>query len=102
MPRGRKLGVAKGEGLLAMEAEAATLEAESGVKIRVYGFDAGSGLPDFIGDHRSELLRQRLSESTTLILGDGRETVPSFFQIHDPPPIGFVAFDLELVTRIST
>ena len=48
-----EFGVAGGSGLLALEREAAAVEAELGVAIKVYGFDNGpAGLPEFIGDHR--------------------------------------------------
>ena len=43
-----------------------------------------------------EALRARLTSRTTLIIGNVAETVASFFKNFDPPPIGFVAFDLDL------
>ncbi len=48
-----EFGVAGGDGLAVMQDEAAAVERESGIGIRVYGFDIGrDGLPAFIGDHR--------------------------------------------------
>lgn len=106
-----EFGVAGGNGLVALEAEAAAVERETGIGIKVYGFDAGSsGLPAFIGDHRDHpdawqagdfpmdevALRGRLSERTQLILGNVQETVPSFFSSQGAPPIGFVSIDLDL------
>jgi hypothetical protein len=106
-----EFGVAGGEGLIALQSEAAAVQRETGVGIKVYGFDAGAhGLPAFVGDYRDHpdawkpgdfamdvpALRSRLAPSTTLILGNVRETVLTFFTDFDPPPIGFVSFDMDL------
>ena len=106
-----EFGVAGGDGLLTLEREAAAVERETGVVVRVYGFDMGaSGLPAFIGDHRDHAeywrpgdfpmnegaLRSRLSDRTSLVLGNVQRTVPTFVAEWQPPPIGFVAFDLDL------
>jgi hypothetical protein len=106
-----EFGVAGGDGLVALQDEAAAVEAELGVKIRVYGFDMGAaGLPAFIGDHRDHpdiwqpgdypmdeaKLRARLTPRTTLILGNLKDTVPRFVAEHAPPPIGFVSVDVDL------
>ncbi len=106
-----EFGVAGGDGLLALQSEAQAVEQETGIRIKVYGFDMGAnGLPDFIGDYRDHpdvwqpgdypmdeaLLRSRLTERTTLIIGNVHETVPSFFKEYNPPPIGFVSIDVDL------
>lgn len=106
-----EFGVAGGEGLLALEYDAAEVERETGVAIKVYGFDAGrSGLPSFIGDYRDHpdawcpgdypmdevALRSQLTSRTTLIIGNVSETVTSFYVRYNPPTIGFVSFDLDL------
>jgi hypothetical protein len=106
-----EFGVAGGRGLLALQQEAEAVERETGVVIRVFGFDMGSsGLPEFIGDYRDHpdiwqagdyamdvsLLRAKLSARTTLVIGNVEETVPGFFRQYSPPPLGFVAFDLDL------
>ncbi|MGH8771560.1 MAG: hypothetical protein ACRD8U_08460 [Pyrinomonadaceae bacterium] len=105
-----EFGVAGGKGLLALQEEAAAVENELGVEIKVYGFDAGGGLPHLIGDYRDhpdifrpgdypmdeDALRSRLTSRTTLILGHVAETVGGFFDKYDPPPIGFASFDLDL------
>ncbi len=111
-----EFGVAGGTGLLALEREAAAVEKEFGVSIKVYGFDNGSaGLPTFIGDHRDHpdkwkpgdfpmdepLLRSKLGPRTTLVLGDVNETVPRFFDDPSVPPVGFIAFDLDLYSSTS-
>jgi len=106
-----EFGVAGGRGLLALEREAAAVEAALGVRIKVYGFDMGStGLPSFVGDHRDHpdrwkpgdypmdeaKLRARLTNRTTLILGNVRDTVPAFFNTANAGALGFVSFDLDL------
>jgi hypothetical protein len=111
-----EFGVAGGDGLLVLECEAAAVEKELGVDIRVFGFDNGpAGLPDFIGDHRDHpdkwkpgdfpmdvpLLQSRLGRRTSLVLGNVEETVPRFFDDPDIPPVGFIAFDLDLYSSTA-
>jgi len=106
-----EFGVAGGDGLVVLQQEAEAVEKESGVGIKVYGFDMGAeGLPPFIGDCRDhpdawrpgdykmdvEKLKARLTDRTTLILGNVSETVQTFFEKHSPPPVGFISFDLDL------
>src|SRR5579864_8542698 len=101
-----ELGVGQGEGLLALEAVASEVESMTGVRIGTYGFDLGEGLPpprDYRdlpylyapGYYRMDvaMLRSRLRRSE-LILGDVGETVVAFTR-RKPPPIGFVAFDVD-------
>jgi hypothetical protein len=102
-----EFGVAGGNGLVAMETVAAAVTDETGVGVRVFGFDTGTGMPEPV-DYRDlpyvwrpgdfpmdvDALRARL-RSATLVLGDVTETVDGFVEAHDPPPIGFVAFDLD-------
>lgn len=101
-----EFGVGRGEGLLALEAVAAEIDMHTGVRIAAYGFDLGEGLPaphDYRdlaylyapGYYHMDVatLRRRLQRSE-LILGNVAETVPAFLQ-RKPPPIGFVAFDLD-------
>ena len=111
-----EFGVAGGRGLIVLEREAAQVEKELGVAIKVYGFDNGAeGLPKFIGDHRDHpdkwrpgdfpmdvpLLRSRLSARTTLILGNVENTVAEFCNDTQVPPIGFIAFDLDLYSSTT-
>ncbi|MDQ6775806.1 MAG: hypothetical protein M3071_06180 [Actinomycetota bacterium] len=101
-----EFGVAGGNGLLALE-QAANAAAElSGVAVDVYGFDAGSGMPESL-DHRDapwliepgwfamdeQALRARLTRAQ-LVLGPVAETVAEF-AAGDHAPIGFIAFDLD-------
>jgi hypothetical protein len=101
-----EFGVAGGNGLLDLELVAATVERLSGVRIDVYGFDTGQGLPrpkdsrdlpqlwnegQFCMD--VDALQKRLSRAK-LILGPVSDTVPRFIDAR-PAPVGFVAFDLD-------
>lgn len=102
-----EFGVAQGDGLLALEKLARLAAAETGVEIRVFGFDLASGLPEpeDYRDHperwhggqypmnRAEL-RARLRPGTELVLGDVAETVPAFLGRGET--LGFAAFDLDL------
>jgi hypothetical protein len=101
-----EFGVGEGGGLLAMQALAALAQREVGIRIRVCGFDLGTGLPatsdlrdhpDYwrAGQYRmGNNLEHRLGPDTRLILGDVAETVPNFVR-ELRAPIGFVAVDLD-------
>ncbi|MCC2682395.1 MAG: uncharacterized protein K0S36_1959 [Nitrosospira multiformis] len=106
-----EFGVAGGNGLVTLQREAEAVERETGIGIKVYGFDAGpQGLPAFTGDYRDHpdawkpgdypmnepRLRSFLTDRTTFILGNVRDTIPRFFEEFRPPPIGFASFDLDL------
>jgi hypothetical protein len=104
-----EFGVGEGEGLLILDRYATLVERETGIKVKVFGFDTGKGLPKPCGDYRDqpnlwepgefpmldeEGLREKLGPRTTLLIGDVAETVPSFIESQGYPPIGFVIFDL--------
>ena len=102
-----EFGVAGGKGLLALERMASAISAELNIRIDVFGFDGGSGMPKPL-DYRDlpsvwkegffamnvEQLQERLTQSR-LIIGNISDTVPSFVAKYQPAPIGFVAFDLD-------
>ena len=104
-----EFGVAGGAGLIRLQEYAAWVQAETGIKIHVLGFDTGAGLPEGTGDYRDhpeiwspgdyvmdwEALRPRLGAQTQLILGDVRETVPKLLQAGMPAPLGFVSIDVD-------
>ncbi len=110
-----EFGVGGGAGLLQLQRAAAAVTRETGVSIRVFGFDSGAGLPEFNGDYRDfpdvwqkgwygmdEMkVRAMLDPRTTLVIGDVRDTVPRFLTEHNPPPIGFVAVDLDLYSSTA-
>ena len=105
-----EFGVAGGNGLLSLDRYAAAVGRETAVKIAVYGFDTGEGIPQTAGDYRDhpdqwkpgdytmdqQALRQRLSARAKLVIGNVRETVPKFVSSAQYPPIGFVAVDVDL------
>lgn len=109
-----EFGVAGGSGLVALQSYAEAVEAETGVRIRVFGFDTGEGLPDLCGDYRDhpdqwrvsdykmdvEKLQARLNGRTRLVLGNIRDTVPQFVS-EAYPPIGFIACDVDLYSSAS-
>jgi hypothetical protein len=102
-----ELGVAGGNGLITLESLAAEVTAVTGVQIEVYGFDAGGGMPNPV-DYRdlpyvwqpgffamdADALRARLQRAR-LVLGDVRETIPTFVERGTFAPVGFISFDLD-------
>jgi hypothetical protein len=102
-----EFGVAGGHGLVILERLAEQVTRLTGVKIDIYGFDLKTGLPQ-AADYRNlpyiwrkgffkmnvHDLQKKLKQSTKLILGDVRHTVPKFSRT-DIAPIGFIAFDLD-------
>lgn len=102
-----EFGVAGGNGLLALERHAAAIEAETGVRIEVWGFDTGIGMPppqdwrDMPYRFREgnycmdvDKLRARLTRAR-LVLGNVAQTVQDFLTGQTPAPVGFAAFDLD-------
>jgi hypothetical protein len=101
-----EFGVAGGNGLLALETAATGVEELLGVKVKVFGFDTGTGMPEPV-DHRDapfvvregqfgmdvEKLRSRVT-SANLVLGPVEDTVPEFMR-GEQPPLGFVSIDLD-------
>jgi len=108
-----ELGVSGGKGLLALERHAERTEAATGVKIDLYGFDLGSGMPMAL-DYRdlpyvwqpgfyrmdAEALRKRLKRAQ-LVIGPVQETLKTFFATYDPAPLAFVAFDMDYYSSTS-
>ena len=104
-----EFGVAAGAGLLNMVEIAARVTRETGVSIRVVGFDTGAGMPparDYRdhpelyqeGDFRMDRapLEARLAGRAELVLGPIAETVPVFMATVTPScPIGYVVIDVD-------
>lgn len=101
-----ELGVAGGNGLLALERAAALAGELLGVEVDVYGLDTGGGMPEPVDDRDlpwliepgwfamdEAALRRRLSRAQ-LVLGPVAQTVPAFVAAGHAP-VGFVAFDLD-------
>jgi hypothetical protein len=102
-----ELGVAGGNGLVAMEGLADEIGRDRGIAIEVFGFDTGKGQPP-PQDYRDspyiwkegqfkmdeQKLRARL-RSARLVIGDVAETTRTFFRDFSPAPIGFISWDLD-------
>jgi len=102
-----EFGVAGGAGLISLEHIAQRLETMIGIRIDVYGFDTGTGLPKpedyrdqpnmwFAGQlpmNRDSLTQQL--QRASLRLGLVRDTVPQLLR-EGPAPVAFVSFDLDL------
>src|ERR1700733_918293 len=102
-----EFGVAGGIGLLALEYHAEQVEKIFPVRIEIYGFDTGAGLPppedyrDLPYHWKSSFfkmdvpeLRKRLKRST-LVLGNVTETLSTFFSRYNPAPVGAASQDLD-------
>ncbi len=105
-----EFGVAGGRGLLALEGIAEEVSRARGVKIAVYGFDSGQGMPAPV-DYRDlphvwergffkmdqAALKASLKHAT-LVLGEVANTVPGFLGTPDLPPIRFRRFRSRTIT----
>jgi len=102
-----EFGVAGGNGLVSLERTAEIVERALGVRIDVFGFDTGEGLPKPLdhrdlpnlyspGRHPMDVARlRRQLERAQLILGCVQDTVEGFLA-DQPAPIAFMAVDLDL------
>ena len=109
-----EFGVAGGNGLVALQTYADAVERETGVSIRVFGFDTGEGLPEPCNDYRDhpdqwrvsdykmdvQQLQRRLTKRTELRLGNIKDTVPRFV-LESHPPVGFIACDVDLYSSTT-
>jgi hypothetical protein len=106
-----EFGVASGAGLVNMIELAAVIERETGVRLRVVGFDTGAGLPDVQGpkDHpeiwsggdfrmeAKDALVARIAGRAELVFGDIGDTVDGFVATLAPDaPLGFVSIDVDI------
>ncbi|MCR4617787.1 MAG: CBS domain-containing protein [Lachnospiraceae bacterium] len=103
-----EFGVAGGNGLISCEFHAKEVEKLFGVKIEIYGFDSGVGLPndnmgykDMIhiwpgGSYKMnrEKLENRL-ERAKLIIGRIEETAKDFVDNYNHAPIGCILVDVD-------
>jgi hypothetical protein len=109
-----EFGCAGGMGLLALEYHAEQVEKLFPVKIDIYGFDTGEGIP-VAKDYRDLLyvlkpgfykmdipaLKAKLKRAK-LVLGDVDYTVSGFFKDFAPAPIGAVAHDMDFYSSTVT
>ena len=106
-----EFGVASGAGLLNMANLAPIIETETGIKLRIVGFDTGQGLPavhgykdhpelwnpgDFATEDRDTLVR-KLGDRAEIVWGDIANTIDPFIETVDPSaPLGFISVDVDL------
>lgn len=104
-----EFGVAEGAGLLNLADVAAAVTAETGIGIKLVGFDSGEGLPAPLDyrDHPEiwsagdfamldpDELRSALPAGSELILGPIASTLPPFIESLGSAPVGFVSFDVD-------
>ncbi|WP_033958999.1 hypothetical protein [Psychroserpens jangbogonensis] len=104
-----EFGVANGAGLMNLIAIANKVTKETGVKIHIYGFDTGEGMPEPIDyrDHpeyyntgdfpmNKDLLEEKIKGKATIIYGPIKEKVSHFItNISKNAPIGFVSIDVD-------
>ncbi len=103
-----EFGVAGGSGLVNCEFHAREIERLTGVKIEVYGFDSGSGMPEENEGYKDlvhlwpagsfqmdrELLLKRL-ERAKIIFGNMKDTIPAFMEKGHPAPVGVMLIDCD-------
>jgi hypothetical protein len=111
-----EFGVASGAGLLNMIGLAPLVEKETGIELRIVGFDTGKGLPhvegykdhpelwrtgDFATEDREGLMR-KLGSRAEIIWGDIADTIGPFTDSIDPSaPIGFISVDLDIYSATA-
>lgn len=102
-----EFGVAGGNGVAFIRDFAPKAEQATGVGFDIYGFDTGEGMPPPEGDKdlphwfqesqyrmNQEALRAYVPEAK-LVLGDIKDTAPSFIEKHKPAPIGALFNDVD-------
>lgn len=108
-----EFGVAGGRGLLDLEHHAQKISKFLSIKIDIYGFDTGEGLPEPIdyrdlpyhwekGFYKMDVPRlQKKLKNAKLVLGDVRKTAETFLEKYKPLPIGAVMFDLDFYSSTA-
>lgn len=106
-----EFGVASGQGLQNLIDVSALIEAETGVKFRIVGFDTGAGLPAVQGykDHPelwsggdfsmgdTDALKAKIAGKAELVLGNINDTIERFVSTLSPvAPLGFVSIDVDI------
>lgn len=102
-----EFGVAGGNTLIILEGYAKAIEKSLGVRIALYGFDSGAGMPPPAGVEdlpywfrpaqypmNVDRLQGRLN-TAELVLGNVRDTVPAFFSAKKRPPLAVIFNDLD-------
>lgn len=104
-----EFGVANGAGLMNLIEIAKKVTKATGIKVNIYGFDTGEGMPEPIDyrDHpeyynsgdfpmNKALLEEKIKDKATIIYGPIKEKISSFIaSISEEAPIGFVTIDVD-------
>ena len=104
-----EFGVAAGAGLINMARIAEKITAETGVRVKLTGFDTGKGMPKPIdyrdhpdlygpGDYPMDFakLQAALPANVRLVIGELAETVPAWLKANaGGAPIGYAAIDVD-------
>ena len=108
-----EFGCGGGNGLVIAEKHILEVERLFDVKLELYGFDMGSGLPkpkdyrdmpyyfkDGLYKMDTDTVKRKL-KLAKLVIGNVRETCKTFFEVYDPAPIGGVLHDLDYYSSTS-
>ena len=101
-----ELGVAGGNGILSLEKYSKNIEKKLKIKINIFGFDTGDGLPDsniredvpFIwkkGQFKIDKEKLEKKIKSKIYFGDIKETLENFVKTN-PKNISAIFFDLDL------
>lgn len=104
-----EFGVANGGGLMNMIHIGKKVTNATGIRVDIYGFDTGNGMPEPIDyrDHpeyyntgdfpmNKELLEKQIEGKASLIFGPIKDTIKTFQnQLKQDSPIGFVSIDVD-------
>ena len=105
-----EFGCAGGSGLVDLEYISHQISQVLDLQFEIFGFDSGEGMPpstdprDLLylwprGGYKmdQEILRERL-HNTKLVIGDVKDTIPSFFEEFNPAPLGAIFIDVDYYT----
>ena len=108
-----EFGCGGGNGLVIAEKHIAEVEKIFNVKLELYGFDLGSGLPSPM-DYRDnphyfkaglykmdEVALERELKRAKLVIGDIKATAGNFFQQYNAAPVGCIFHDMDFYSSTS-
>jgi len=101
-----ELGVAQGNGIVALEKYKKKIEKVLDIKIDIYGFDMGSGMPEIVipedlpfywkqGQYKTDKELLARTVNSKIIYGNIKDTVDEFIKIK-PKTISCIFFDMDL------
>ncbi len=107
-----ELGVAGGNGIISLEKYSKNIEKKLKIKINIFGFDTGKGLPDtnlkedvpFIwkkGQFKIDKDKLEKKIKSKIYFGDIKETIKDFAKIN-PKNISAIFFDLDLYSSTKS